>query len=30
MVYGAEVAVYSHINAKYINAVWAEYIILKY
>jgi len=29
MLYGAEVAVYSEINTKQINTVWAECIILK-
>jgi hypothetical protein len=28
MLYGAEVAVCSEINTKYINTMWAEYTIL--
>ena len=29
MLYGAEVAVYSDLNTKHINAVWAESAIIK-
>jgi hypothetical protein len=30
MLYGAEVAVCSHINTKHISTLWAEYQILRF
>ena len=29
MLYGAEVTVYSEINTKYVNAVWAERTVVE-